>query len=234
MIGDVADARWGKFPIAKPIGHCEDEVVHSAQATLIRLIRLGDTSWIVHWSTDAHGLVRTAAKGARRPSSPFAGRLDLFHAAEIEFQRARRGDLHALREVAVIDRRDGLRASYPGLLLAGYCCRLFESAVEPEHADPALHDLLCRALDHLAAAGPSLRAMRHFERELTRLLGVAQEQVPPEVSLRRHLGHLPESRDELTALLTGHADLDSSTGPSSAILSSEPTNDSPWTPRPPP
>lgn len=208
--------------------------MHSAQATLIRLIRLGDTSWIVHWSTDGHGLVRTVAKGARRPSSPFAGRLDLFHAAEIVFQRARRGDLHALREVAVIDRRDGLRASYPGLLLAGYCCRLFESAVEPEHADPALHDLLGRALDHLTAAGPSLRAMRHFERELARLLGVAHETVPPEALLRRHLGCLPDSRDALMLLLADHADLHSSTRHSSAILSSEPTIDSPWTPRPPP
>lgn len=208
--------------------------MHPAQATLIRLVRLGDTSWIVHWSTQEHGLIRTVAKAARRPSSPFAGRLDLFHAVDMVFQRARRGDLHSLREVSVVRRRDGLRQGYPSLLLAGYCCRLFESAVEPEHSEPMLHDLLNRALDHLATEGPSLRAMRHFERELARLLGIAQDGVPAEASLRRHLGRLPESRDELSAMLTPHADLDSSTSRSSAILSSEPIYDSPWTPRPPP
>jgi DNA repair protein RecO (recombination protein O) len=208
--------------------------VHSAQATLIRLVKLGDTSWIVHWSTQEHGLIRTVAKAARRPSSPFAGRLDLFHAVDMVFQRARRGDLHTLREVSVIHRRDGLRRGYPSLLLAGYCCRLFESAVEPEHPDPILHDLLNRALDHLATEGPSLRAMHHFERELARLLGIAQDGVPAEASMRRHLGRLPESRDELSAMLAAHADLDSSTARSSVMVSSEPNLNSRWTPRPPP
>lgn len=175
--------------------------MHATRATLIRLTRLTDTSLIVHWSTAGHGLVKTVARGARRPKSPFAGSLDLFFAGEIVFQRARHGELHPLREVAIDRWREGLRRSYTSLLLAGYCCRLLESAVEPEHPDPALHDLLERALDHLDTAPPGLRALQHFENELARLLGVAHESRPAESTLREWLGRLPESRRELVERL---------------------------------
>ncbi|GAA5129516.1 DNA repair protein RecO [Luteolibacter yonseiensis] len=166
-------------------------------AIAIRLTRLTETSLIVHWFTGAHGLVKTVAKGARRSRSPFAGKLDLFFGGEISFSRSRGGELHTLREVSILDWREGLRKSYSSTLLAAYCCQLLESAVEPEHSEPELHDLLRRALDHLDAAPASLRALRHFETELARLLGVSHERSPAEISLRDALGTLPASRKEL-------------------------------------
>ena len=191
----------GIFPkgnsIAIPGGIPEHPGVQATQATLIRLTRLSDTSLIVHWFTTEHGLVKTVAKGARRPKSPFAGQLDLFFSGEITYQRARRGELHALREVSIRDWREGLRQNYTSTLLAAYCCQLLESAVEPEHPEPELHDLLARALDHIAIAGPSLRALRHFERELARLLGISNHQCQADLSLRDVLGSLPASREEL-------------------------------------
>ena len=186
---DLPVDRTGGFPDA-----CR---VQSTQAIVIRLTRLSDTSLIVHWLSADHGLLKTVAKGARRPKSPFAGQLDLFFSGEITFQRARRGDLHALREVFIGHWREGLRQNYTATLLAAYCCQLVESAVEPEHPDPDLHDLLGRALDHLAASGPSLRALRHFERELARLLGIARHPQPAELALRELLGSLPVAREAL-------------------------------------
>jgi DNA repair protein RecO (recombination protein O) len=171
--------------------------VHSTQATLIRLTRLTDTSLIVHWFTEDHGLVKTVARAALRPKSIFAGRLDLFFSGEISYQHSKRGELHALREVAIRHWREGLRKNYSATLLAGYCCQLLESAVEPEHPEPELHSLLSRALDHIQTSGPSLRALRHFERELARLLGISHHQQEPELSLRDVLGTLPASRTEL-------------------------------------
>ena len=171
--------------------------MQSIQATIIRLTRLTDTSLIVHWFSGTHGLLKTVAKGARRNKSPFSGQLDLFFSGEIVFQAARRGELHSLREVSIRHWREGLRKNYHSTLLAAYCCELLERAVEPEHPDPGLHDLLERALDHLQAAEPSLRALRHYEKELVRLLGISHDQRPPEVSLRDALGNLPASREEL-------------------------------------
>jgi DNA repair protein RecO (recombination protein O) len=171
--------------------------MQSTRAIVIRLTRLTDTSLIVHWFTQEYGLVKTVAKGARRPKSPFAGRLDLFFGGEITLQPARRGELHILREVSIRQWREGLRKNYSSTLLAAYCCQLLESAVEPEHPDPLLHDLLARALDHIEATEPSLRALRHFERELARMLGVSHHEQTADDSLRAAIGHLPASRGDL-------------------------------------
>lgn len=171
--------------------------MHPTPATLIRLTRLTDTSLIVHWFTPEHGLLKTVAKGARRPASPFRGQLDLFFGAEILFSPARQGDLHSLREVAVRRWREGLRRDYTTTLLAGYFCQLLEAAVEPGHPEPLLHDLLERALEHLDRRPPSLRALRHFESQLAETLGVAHPSHPAETSLEGSLGRLPATRAAL-------------------------------------
>jgi len=172
-------------------------ILPAVPAIITRLTRLTDTSVIVHWFTADHGLIKTVAKGAYRPRSVFAGKLDLFFSGEIAFTMARRGELHSLREVSIDQWREGLRKNYHSMLLAAYCCQLIEAAVEPSHPDPPLHDLLTRALNHLDEAGASRRALLHFESELARLLGIAHHQHSPEFSLRESMGNLPPARQEL-------------------------------------
>lgn len=201
------------FSMAMAVDPANVAGVEVTQAILIRLTRLSDTSLIVHWFTESHGLVKTVAKGARRPKSAFAGKLDLFFGGEITVARSRKSELHPLREVAIGAWRERLRTSYAAMLLAAYCCQLAEAAVEPEHPEPELHDLLRRALDHIDQVGPSLRALRHFENELARLLGVAHERRDPEAALCDALGRLPASRGELLERLSDRpADFNSSSG----------------------
>ena len=174
----------------------------ATEAILIRLTRLTETSLIVHWFTEAQGLIKTVAKGARRPKSHFAGQLDLFFGGEITLTRSRHSELHALREVAIRQWRGGLRRNYRTTLLAAYFCQLLEMAVEPEHPLPELYDLLKRALDHLETAEPSLRILEHFEKELARLLGVFLDSSHVEILLRDLLGTLPANRVELIERLS--------------------------------
>lgn len=166
------------------------------EAILIRTTRLTDTSLIVHWFTEGEGLVKTVAKGALRPKSAFAGKLDLFFSGEISLARARKGELHILREVAISHWRQGLRRQYLTTLMAGYFCQLVEGSVEPGYADPPLHDLLRRGLDHLDGEEPSLRALLHFERQLAEILGVSGAGSGEE-ALRGHIGKLPAARKEI-------------------------------------
>ncbi len=147
--------------------------------------------------TEEHGLLKTVARGARQPKSPFAGKLDLFFGGEITIARARRGELHTLREVVIDQWREGLRRDYTTTLLAAYCCQLLESAVEPEHPEPGLHHLLARALDHLDHQGASMRAFLHYEKELAKLLGIASLHRQSGIALRDALGTLPATRSEL-------------------------------------
>lgn len=182
----------------------------TTEAIVLRLTRLSDTSLIVHWFSTDFGLVKTVARGARRPKSPFSGQIDLFFGGEITFSQARGGELHHLREVAIRQWREGLRRNYTTTLLAGYFCQLLEMAVEAEHPEPELHDLLHRALDHLDGVAPSLRSLTFYESELARLLGIARQRQPAALSLADALGNLPQSRNDLIERLNPKRDFSSS------------------------
>lgn len=171
--------------------------LEKTQGTLLRRLPLTETSLIVHWLTAGHGLLKTVAKGARRPKSPFAGRLDLFHRCELVFVPARRGDLQTLSEVTLLDSRDGIRASYVRTLAAAYFVKLIEQVAEPGVPVPDLADLLERALDYLTKTPPDWRAILHFEKQLAGCLGLgAPSRVPAEV-IRQTFGELPAARREL-------------------------------------
>lgn len=175
----------------------------TTRGIVVRLTKLTDTSLIAHWFTADLGLLKTVARGARRPKSPFAGKLDLFFSAEISVARARSGQLDTLREVQLDCCRDGLRKSWPATLMAGYFCQLSEAVVEPGHPEPEIFDLLRRGLDHLEAHPPSHRALRHFEAEIARSLGISSHPREAETALRESLGKLPAGRSKILALLSG-------------------------------
>ena len=171
--------------------------METTPAILLRKIKLTESSLIVTWFTEAHGKLKTVAKGARRPKSSFAGRLDLFFAAEITFSRSSKSELHGLREVAVRDSREGLRLRYERTQMAAYFVELVEMTTEFEHAVPELYDLLRRALDYLDKGEPDRRAMLHFESQLSRLLGVTGEHnadADPAQAIARLAGQLPRDR----------------------------------------
>jgi len=176
--------------------------VFSTEAILIRTTRLTETSLIVHWLSEEEGLIKTVAKGALRPKSGFAGKLDLFFSGEILFAKSRQGDLHVLREVSILNWRQGLRRSYTTTLMAGYFCQLVEAGLEPSHPEQEVFDLLRRGLDHLDQESASLRALRHFERQFAVILGISRENAGAEQALRNHLGGLPASRNKLVEDLT--------------------------------
>lgn len=176
--------------------------VETTAAILLRRTKLTETSLIVTWFTESHGKLKTVAKGARRPGSGFAGKLDLFFEAEIQFARSRKSELHILREVVLKNPRENLRNVFRSVQLAAYFVELIELVTEPDHAAPELYDLLKRGLDHLDANAPTKRALLHFESELTRLLGIHDMNAPsPAIALGRHCGRLPVSRPELIAHL---------------------------------
>ena len=61
----------------------------NADATVLKLYPLGENGLIVVWCS-GEGIIRTAAKGARKQSSPFAGRLDIFYQAVCSGRRRKR------------------------------------------------------------------------------------------------------------------------------------------------
>jgi len=177
--------------------------LNSTHAILLRRTRLSDTSWVITWLTEAHGRLKTVAKGARRPRSPFAGKLDLFFLDEISFTQSRTSDLHALREAVLLKPFEGLRCDFLRTQLAAYFVELIELVTEAEHAAPELFGLMVRALGYLDTARADTGALLHFEGELVRLLGIhGQERVTPINAIGRAYHSIPGARAALVRRLT--------------------------------
>jgi DNA repair protein RecO (recombination protein O) len=178
--------------------------MESTAAILLRKRKLSDTSLIVSWCTESLGCIQTAAKGARRAKSPFAGKLDLFFEAEIQIARSRKSSLHSLTEVALKNPFAGIRSNLRRTQAASYFVELIELCTESDHHEPELFSLLRRAFTYLNNHDPNLRAILHFETELARIAGVHDAKLlksDPARALANLFGKLPSSRAGLVKAL---------------------------------
>lgn len=175
--------------------------VPPTDAIAIGKVRLSDTSLIVTWMTRDCGKVRTAARGALQPKSPFAGKIDLFHEAHLAFQLSPRGDLHTLKEVDLIEPFPAGTLPYAATLAAAYFARWTDLVTQPMEPMGELFSLLQRALAYLRAGKLSAAGVVHFERELARLLGIHDPQNDRDVlaTLTHYAGRRPTGREDLLA-----------------------------------
>ena len=118
---------------------------------IFRTRPLTETSLIVHWLTPDLGRLATVAKGARRPKSPFRGKLDLFYLAEFSFVRSRRSELHTLREVSLRQMHPALRQDLAKLQQASACAALVERVTETETPLPDIFALFAGLLEYLSS-----------------------------------------------------------------------------------
>jgi DNA repair protein RecO (recombination protein O) len=189
--------------------------VQSTAAILLRKRKLSDTSLIVSWCTESLGCMQTAARGARRAKSPFAGKLDLFFEAEISIASSRKSNLHTLTEVVLKNPFAGIRQNYLRTQTASYFVELVELCTEAEHHDPELFALLRRAFAYIDKGDPNLRAVLHFETELARITGVHDKKnVDSAFALGNLFGRLPLSRAELLRTLAARRETRSEKKPS--------------------
>jgi DNA repair protein RecO (recombination protein O) len=175
--------------------------MESGRGMVMRLTKLSDTSLIVTWCVEGRGLVKTVAKGARRPKGRFAGVLDLFYIADLQWVENRKSELHTLSEVVPVEYHQGLRGKYRDVMLAGYFTSLSEHVMEAGHCDDALFDLLKRAIGYLNSEGAGIRALEHFERELAKLSGVWDGRGLAHLAIEDAFGRLPTSRVQCIELL---------------------------------
>ncbi len=154
-----------------------------------------ETSLIVHWLTRDFGRISTIAKGARRPKSPFAGKLDLFYLADLSYYASRRSDLHTLAEVAVRDFCPALRRDLGRFQQACYFAQLIEQSTETGTPLPGLFTLLEETLAAVAAFPPAAMAIHAFEVKLLGELGLnpAMADSGLDAGSREILKRLPEA-----------------------------------------
>jgi DNA repair protein RecO (recombination protein O) len=163
-----------------------------ATGLILRTRPLTETSLIVQWLTPEQGRVATVAKGARRPKSPFRGKLDLFYLAEFSFARSRRSELHTLREVSLHDTHPTLRQDWHKLQQAAYGAALIEQVTETETPLPNIFAGMCALLDYLRDQPAEPKALIAFEVRLLEELGLPPGAAPEKLTAgaRQILEHL--------------------------------------------
>ncbi len=174
--------------------------MESTTAIVLRRRKFSDTSLIVSWCTDSLGCIQTMARGARRPKSVFAGKLDLFYEAEIQIVRSRKSSLHTLTEIVLRNPFAGIRKNYGRTQTAAYFVELIELCTERDHHEPELFTLLQRAFAFLDKNDSSTRAVSHFEKELAQIAGVHDansNRSNPAFALGNLFGKLPVARTPL-------------------------------------
>lgn len=143
----------------------------------LSVIAWSQTSHIVHWLTP-NGRVGTVAKGAERPKSAFLGKYDRNYTCEILYYARTKSELHILREVSPIERRDFLREDYRKLVLAEHYRRITGKLAPagPEAAE--WYGVLNAALNALVAADCALirlQQLLRFEMTILHLSGLFPE-----------------------------------------------------------
>ena len=129
------------------------------------------TSHIVSWLS-REGRLSTSVKGAVRPKSAFLGQYDLNYTCELVYYANSRGGLHALRECAPLEFREGLRGDWRALLAAAHF-RAVAEALCPQGPEAAeWFSLLCASLDGLCAGDALLPSILAFETAALRLAGL--------------------------------------------------------------
>lgn len=147
-------------------------MIESATGIILRTRLLTETSLIIHWLTAGAGRVATVAKGARRPKSPFAGKLDLFYEADFSFNRSRSSELHSLREVKLRETHSAIREDLSKLQQAAYAAALIEQTTETETPLPEIFALAQEFITVLCRHQPQPQNLLAFELKLLRELGL--------------------------------------------------------------
>ena len=155
---------------------------HRTTGLILRTRPLTETSLIVQWLTPDLGRIATVAKGARRPKSPFRGKLDLFYEAEFSFARSRRSELHNLREVVLGDTHSTLRESLGWLQQASFFTALVEQTTETETPLLQVYELVRDVLARLCAVAPTPRTVFAFELKLLEELGLGPDPADAKLS----------------------------------------------------
>src|SRR5581483_6144943 len=138
-------------------------MIERATGLVLRVRPLTETSLIVQWLSPALGRFATVAKGARRPASPFRGRLDLLYLADLSFSRSRVSELHTLREVSVRETHEFLRGNLAYLRQIAYGINLVEQTTETETPLEQVYDLVLGFLQTIPAQPPRAASVFAFE-----------------------------------------------------------------------
>lgn len=139
--------------------------VYTTEGIVIRRGNLGEADRVVTLYTRDHGKLAAAAKGARRPGSRFAGRLEPFTQVRALLGRGR--TLDVVSQVEVIEPFAAIRADLERLGPGSFVAEVIDRATAERDPQPALYRALRQALEMIAGGDAQLAGMWFVTQALT-------------------------------------------------------------------
>ena len=121
---------------------------------MLRTVRLGEADRIVTLVTRDNGKVRAVAKGIRRTTSKFGGRLEPTSHVAVQCWRGR--ELHIVTQAEVIDSFRCVRADLGRMGKAYTVLEVVDQLSQEGHANPRLYEMAVGALRVLDEGDPPL------------------------------------------------------------------------------
>jgi DNA repair protein RecO (recombination protein O) len=128
--------------------------VYKAEGIVLRRTNLGEADRIVTLFTREYGRVNAVAKGARKPKSRFAGRLELF--THLRALLAQGRTLDVVSQVEVIDPFAPVRADLARMSAASFAAEITDRAMPDRDPQPAVFNALRQALRVIASGDADL------------------------------------------------------------------------------
>jgi DNA repair protein RecO (recombination protein O) len=122
------------------------------EGIVLRSIRYGEADRIVHLYTAARGRMSAIAKGSRRPTSRFGGRLEPFFRLDLMLHEGR-GDLATVTGASTVDGYSQLRSNGARIGAGARACDAILRLLDGEEANRPAYNLLCSYLGLLDGLG---------------------------------------------------------------------------------
>jgi DNA repair protein RecO (recombination protein O) len=137
------------------------------KGVVLRTYRLGEADKIIVFLTERHGKVRAVAKGIRKTTSKFGGRLEPLTQVDLLLWQGR-GDLDIVNQVEVINAFRPIREHLERMPRGIALLEVTDQMAQERHPDPRLYSMLVGAPSALATedADPTLVAPSFFLKAL--------------------------------------------------------------------
>jgi len=174
--------------------------LYNVEAINIRSRNTGEADKIITLFSKRHGKIQAIAKGARRPTSKFGGRLEVFSYNHVQLAAARNLDI--MSQCETIESFYKLRENREKLNAGFYMVKLIDIITEDRQRNDELFDLLLEALYALQSPADANILCRAFEVKLCKVEGF----LPSDAMLEKKYKRLPLIASKLSG------DFDDKTG----------------------
>jgi DNA repair protein RecO (recombination protein O) len=159
--------------------------LYNVEAINIKSSNTGEADKIITLFSKGLGKIRAIAKGARRPTSKFGGRLEIFTYNHVQLATARSLDI--MSQCETIESFYKLRESKEKLNSGFYMVKLVDIITEDRQRNDEIFGLLLSALYALQSLGDPILLSRAFEVKLSKIEGF----LPTDQMLERKYRNLP-------------------------------------------